>query len=261
MANNYFLDPVVDLIEILKSENGCPWDRKQTPVSLGRYLVEEAHESYEAINLGDEDNIREELGDLLFQLCFIIFLYQEKGSFSFEDVVKSSVLKMKFRHPHVFSDEKAKTSEEVEKIWKNVKALERKNQFKSVMDSVPSGLCALMKALKISEEAVKCGFEWDDVNGVFEKISEETEELKETFEKNFSFEEKQMEFGDLLFTVVNAGRFIGIESEAALLKACEKFEKRFRWMEEEAFSMEKDIKSVERHSLEELWDMAKKICT
>jgi MazG family protein len=216
-------------------------------------------EAYEAICLENIDNIKEELGDVLFQLCFIVYLYQEKGAFSFEELVKDCVSKMKFRHPHVFSKEKADSVEDVEKIWKNVKALEKQRSTKSVLDSVPSGLSALMKALKISDEAVKCGFEWGDIDGVFEKVSEETEELRETFKKDLDFKEKEMEFGDLLFTVVNAGRFLGIESEAALLKSCDKFEKRFRWMEKKALSQEKDIKNVARQELEDFWNMSKKI--
>ncbi|MDY0131514.1 MAG: nucleoside triphosphate pyrophosphohydrolase [Desulforegulaceae bacterium] len=259
MADNYFLDPLMDLIGILKSEKGCPWDKNQTPFSLAKYLVEESHEAYEAIHSGKIESIKDELGDTLFQLCFIVLLYQEQGLFTFEDIVEKSVSKMKFRHPHVFSDEKACCEEEVKKIWENVKQLEKKDKFKSVMDSVPSGLPALMKALEVSEKAVKCGFEWSDLEGVFEKVFEEIEELKETFDKKLDFEDKQMEFGDLLFTLVNSGRFLGIESEAALLKACDKFEKRFRWMEKKVLSEGKEFESIDRIELENFWEISKKI--
>ncbi|MDY0362557.1 MAG: nucleoside triphosphate pyrophosphohydrolase [Desulforegulaceae bacterium] len=259
MTNNYFVNPLIDLIEILKSEKGCPWDRKQTPLSLGKYLVEESLEAYEAINLNKIENIREELGDVLFQLCFIILLYQEKGLFSFEEVVKKSAAKMKFRHPHVFLDEKADNIEDVEKIWEKAKILEKSNAFISVMDKISSGLPALMKAHKISLKAVNCGFEWENIDGIFDKIYEEIDELKETFEKDLDLEKKEMEFGDLLFTIVNAGRFLGLESEASLLKSCDKFVKRFKWMEKQALSQGKDISLIERNSLEELWNYSKKI--
>jgi len=195
----------------------------------------------------------------LFQLCFIIFLYQEKGIFSFKDIVENAVSKMKSRHPHVFLDERADSVKDVEVIWQNQKKLERKNAFLSVLEKIPSGLPALMKAHKISVEAVKCGFEWENIAGVFDKIHEETDELKEAFENDLSIEKKEMEFGDVLFTLVNAGRFLGIESEAALLKSCDKFVKRFKWMEKESFLNKKDIMSVERKELEDLWEKSKKI--
>lgn len=129
MTNNYFVDSIIELIEVLKSEDGCPWDRKQTPLSMGKYLAEESLEAYEAILLGQNDDIREELGDVLFQLCFIIFLYQEKGLFSFNDVVKKVVEKMKSRHPHVFLDAEADSVEDVEKIWISQKKVKGKIHF------------------------------------------------------------------------------------------------------------------------------------
>lgn len=253
------LTPIFDLIDKLRSPNGCPWDKEQTPGSMGKYLVEESLEANTAILSGENLDIMDELGDTLFQLCFIIHLFKEKGLFSLNDIVENTLSKMISRHPHVFGDESAKTCEDVKKTWQRVKDEENKEKGASIFDKIPSGLPALMLALKISKAAVNVGFEWDDIDGVMDKVYEEVEEFKASL-GSIDKEEAEMEFGDILFTLVNIGRFAGIESESALIKSCVKFEKRFRWMEKEAVKKGCSIEDVERGEMENLWNMAKNIC-
>ena len=254
--SNFDLKPLFELIETLRGPEGCPWDKKQTPGSLSGFLIEEACEANDSIQTGSNDEIIDELGDVLFQLCFIIQLFQEKGCFSLEDVVKKSLNKMISRHPHVFGEESAETPEDVEKTWKKVKSLEKGSKLKSVFENIPSGLPALMLALKISKAAVGEGFEWDNIEGVLDKVSEELDEFKESLLKKDE-NEKVMEFGDILFTLVNVGRFWGIESESALLMSSRKFEKRFRWMEEKACFKGTQLKKLPRRELENLWNESK----
>ncbi|MGM0417816.1 MAG: nucleoside triphosphate pyrophosphohydrolase [Thermodesulfobacteriota bacterium] len=255
-SNN--VSSLFELIKTLRSENGCPWDKKQTPSSMAVHLVEEAFEAYEAIHCQSDLSVMDELGDTLFQLCFIILLYQEKDLFTFDDVVNQAFCKMKSRHPHVFGEEKADTKEDVEKIWKNAKAFENSNNKPSLMD-IPSGLPALTKALKISKNAVSAGFEWENSDDVFKKIHEEIDELQEAFRINSDKEKKETELGDVFFTMVNAGRFLNLESESSLLKSCSKFTKRFRMMEKEAEKINKKIEDLQREDLESLWNESKKI--
>lgn len=256
MIKSSSLEKIFNLIDKLRQPDGCPWDRKQTPATMARHLAEESLEAYDAIHCKSESEIKDELGDVLFQLCFIIFLYEEKGAFSFEDIAEHALNKMISRHPHVFEGVHAKTVEDVKAVWADVKAGEKKKE--SVFDSIPSGLPALMRALKVSEAAVDVGFEWDSVDEVYEKIYEEIDEFREASKDN-SKEKQSVEFGDVLFTLVNIGRFFKLESESCLLKSCTKFENRFRWMEEQAQLKGRNIKNVERANLELLWNDSKKI--
>ncbi|PMP64692.1 MAG: nucleoside triphosphate pyrophosphohydrolase [Caldimicrobium thiodismutans] len=248
------LTSLYEIIKTLRGEGGCPWDRKQTPETLKKYLIEEAYEVYEAITTGSEEEIQEELGDLLFLLLFIIFLYEEKGAFSLKDLVYLTFQKMIRRHPHVFGEDEAKSAEEVLSKWQKIKEKEGKSD--SVLGNIPKSLPALQRAYRIGERAGRVGFDWKTPEEIFPKLEEEIKELKEALLKGEK-ERVSEELGDLLFTLANLSRKLGINPEEALKFTLDKFERRFK-------EMEKIIKgqglSFEKLSLEEMdriWDEVK----
>ena len=253
-----------ELIHTLRSENGCPWDRKQTPQSMGAYLIEEVYELMEAIESGEVNDIEEELGDVLFQLLFISCLYQEKDSFNIESAAEKTISKMIRRHPHVFGEETNLTTEEVRQQWRKIKKREKQGTAgQSILDSIPKKLPALMRAYRISERAGGWGFDWDDIDGVVEKVEEEWSEFKAEIqkqkdEKNSMKKEMTLELGDIFFTMVNVGRFLKVHPETALSDSTKKFENRFRRMEEKLADIGETPDSVERNVLDQLWDDIKK---
>lgn len=258
------------IITSLRGENGCPWDRKQTPESIGIYLIEEAHELLEAIESGDPEEICEELGDVLFQVLFIAKFFEESGLFDIEDAAGKIAEKMIRRHPHVFGDATVTEAEAVRQQWHEIKKQEKNGrpERRSVLDSVPRNMPALMRAYRISERAARTGFDWDDITGVMGKVEEEWSELKREIGKNGSEraggEEQEgkiaLEFGDVLFTLVNVARFARIHPEAALARSTRKFEQRFHHLEEKAQTSGRDIDAVPRQEKERLWQQAKQIC-
>ena len=247
------LEELIEVIRVLRSENGCVWDRAQTHESLRPNMLEEAYEAVDAINKGDILNLREELGDVLLQVLLHSQIASESNNFTIEDVAKELKDKLIHRHPHVFGNDKADTPEEVIQNWEKLKQEEKKDR-KSQMDGIPKSLPALVAAQKISKRAVKVGFEWDKVETLLECIKSEYDEFKEAVDKkNTSSMEDEM--GDILFATVNLARWYKIDAEQALLKANQKFMKRFRKMEELA------TKPLEEYTFEEydkLWKQAKK---
>ncbi len=247
------LEELIEVIRVLRSENGCVWDRAQTHESLRPNMLEEAYEAVDAINKGDILNLREELGDVLLQVLLHSQIASEANNFNIEDVAKELKDKLIHRHPHVFGSDKADTPEEVIQNWEKLKQEEKKDR-KSQMDGIPKSLPALVAAQKISKRAVKVGFEWDKVETLLECIKSEYDEFKEAVDKkNTSSMEDEM--GDILFATVNLARWYKIDAEQALLKANQKFMKRFRKMEELA------TKPLEEYTFEEydkLWKQAKK---
>lgn len=245
------------IIERLRGKDGCPWDKKQTPQSLGLYLVEEIYELLEAIDSNQTEKACEELGDVLFLLLFLVNIYQEKKMFNLNDVAAISARKMILRHPHVFGSDKVKNAEEVKLRWHKIKRQEKKHsENPSILGSVPTHLPALMRAYRISERAGSAGFDWDDIEGVFDKVKEEWLEFQKALnQKNKS--EANMEFGDLLFTMVNIARFMKIHPETALSSATSKFEKRFKKMERLIAENKQEFESVPRKKLNQLWDQIK----
>lgn len=247
------LEELINIIQILRSENGCVWDRAQTHESLRPNMLEEAYEAVDAINSGDILNLREELGDVLLQVLLHSQIASESNNFNIEDVAKELKDKLIHRHPHVFGNVKADTPDEVIKNWEQLKQEEKKDR-KSQMDGIPKSLPALAAAQKISKRAVKVGFEWDKVETLLECINSEYDEFKEAVaqqDKNAMEEE----MGDIFFATVNLARWYKIDAEQALLKANMKFIKRFRKMEELS------TKPLEQYSFEEfdkLWKEAKK---
>lgn len=247
-----YLEKLVDLIGVLRSENGCPWDREQTHATLRPNMVEEAYEAIDAINDNDMKHLQEELGDVLLQVILHSQIAKEEGAFDIEDVAKGLHDKIIHRHPHVFGDVKVNSPEKALLSWDKIKK-EEKSHRKSAMDGVSKAQSALMSAQKISKKAVKCGFEWPDENSLYDCIKSEFKEFKEASEADDRTNMEE-EMGDILFAVVNLARWNKIDAEQALIKANQKFMTRFRKMEELA------QKPLEEYSLEEydtLWKSAK----
>jgi tetrapyrrole methylase family protein/MazG family protein len=245
---------LVDVMKRLRSPGGCPWDREQTHESLKPYLLEEAYEVLSAIDMHDDEELKEELGDLLLQIVFHAQLADEENRFSIDDVAESIVKKLIRRHPHVFSEVKVNGSEEVLQNWEKIKKDEGK---KSALDGVPPTLPALLKARRVQEKAKRVGFDWDNAEGAFEKVVEEVNELKKAIVegKKGTVEE---ELGDVLFSIVNVSRFVDVDAEDSLRKTINKFMARFQYIEKKIEKHGK--KPLEHHSLGELdhlWEKAK----
>ena len=254
-----FLDKLLGLVETLRGQHGCPWDKEQTPQSVIVYLIEEAFELAEAIETEDLDEIRSELGDVLFHIVFIARMFQEQGEFDVQDVARAITEKMIRRHPHVFKNQTVASSEEVIQNWHNIKLKEsRSAQKRSRLDSIPAKLPALMRAYRISDRAAKSGFEWTDITGVSRKWEEPLERLKPALrsqDKNLFYQE----FGDLLFRLVNVARIAGIHPETALAGSIRNFELRFKKMEE---LIAGDHREFEEVSIEEkalIWEKTEKM--
>lgn len=255
---------ILELIAALRGEKGCPWDRKQTPKSMAVYLIEEVFELVEAIEADDTKAILEEMGDALFQMLFLMVLYQQEGRFSITEVLSRNLAKMVHRHPHVFGEDKLESAGQVKERWRELKAEEKGKAEGSLMDSVPSGLPALMRAYRISERAAGTGFDWDSTAGVVAQAESEWQELKEelqllTQDDSSDLTRTQMEFGDVLFTMVNVARLIGIHPEGALSQSTLKFIRRFKYMESMAAAQGRRINEVPRQEMELLWAAAKRM--
>ena len=253
----YTYDDLVDILRILRAPGGCPWDREQTHESNRRNFLEEAYEAAEAFDLDDPELMKEELGDVLLQVVFHSQIETEKGSFDLNDVADGICKKMIERHPHVFGTAVAENSEQVLENWDAIKkrTKNQKSQTDSML-SVPREFPALMRADKVQKKASKAGFDWDSAEGAFDKVEEELAELRAAVKKGDGTNTLE-ELGDLLFSVVNVSRFIGVESEEALTKATDKFIDRFSKVEKLAAEKGIDMKSAELRELDELWDIAK----
>ena len=255
----YDVNDLIDIVEILRSPGGCPWDIEQDHKSIRRDFLEETYEVIEAINKEDRDGLLEELGDVLLQVVFHAQIEREKNSFDLNDVADGVCKKMIERHPHVFGNINAETSEQVLENWDVIKkqTKSQKSQTESML-SIPREFPALMRADKVQKKAAKVGFDWDSVEGAFEKVSEELEELKEAVTMGI-VENANEELGDLLFSVVNVSRFIGVDSEEALTFATDKFIDRFSKVEKMAEEKGINMKETELSELDKLWDEAKKV--
>jgi tetrapyrrole methylase family protein/MazG family protein len=256
------INELISLVETLRGKNGCPWDQKQTPRSMSIYLIEEMYELVEAIIREDSNHVCEELGDVFFHILFITSIYKEKGKFDLEKVIGRVIEKMLRRHPHVFGDTKVENVEDVRKQWHHIKQTEKTDASSTyVLSSVPKSLPALMRAYQVSERAARSGFDWDDINGVMAKAEEEWKEFKNEVdygsEKESNFRKKSLEFGDVLFTLMNVARFAGIHPETALAESTNKFEKRFKFMETEISKEGRHIDSATRIEMNRLWEKAK----
>ena len=253
----YGVEDLLNIMQILRSPEGCPWDREQTHSSIKSSLIEETYEVIEAINKNDSELMCEELGDVLLQVVFHAQMASEENAFNFSNVVDGVCKKLVERHPHVFGEVKAETSEQVLKNWDDIKNKSKnRNTATESMLSVPRELPALMRAQKIQKKAKKVGFDWESINGALDKLEEETAELKKAInegDKNNCFEE----LGDLLFSAVNVSRFIDCDAEEALTAANDKFLSRFSQVEKLASERGIDMKNSSLEELDKLWDEVK----
>lgn len=246
------LEKLVDIIAVLRGENGCPWDKEQTHKSLRPNMLEEAYEAVDAIDDADISNLREELGDVLLQVVLHAQIAKDNGEFDIEDIAKELSAKLIHRHPHIFGDVHVESADDVMVNWDKLKK-EEKTYRKSILDGIPKSQSALMSAQKISKKVVKVGFEWDSVESLKNCIRSEYKEFDEAVKSgNYEFMEDEM--GDIFFATVNLARWYKIDAEQALLRANKKFIKRFKKMEEIK------TKPFEEYSYEEfnnLWKQAK----
>ncbi len=263
MAMSRSFDELISVMARLRAPGGCPWDAEQTYMSLSQYLLEEAYETFDAIQeseqTGDTTNLREELGDLLLQVVFHSTIGTERGDFTIDDVAAGITQKLILRHPHVFGNEKFERAEDVLNNWDTLKANERKASGKaektreSILDEVPVHFPALLEALKVSKKAAKVGFDWENNEQVFEKIEEEIAELKEAA----GVEQIEEEIGDLLFAVVNLARRLDIEPETALKRTNRKFRRRFKYIEKELHASGDSIENANLKTMDDLWNASK----
>jgi ATP diphosphatase len=262
---------LIEIMAALRSPGtGCPWDVKQTFSTIAPYTIEEAYEVADAIARGDFDDLREELGDLLLQVVYHARMAQEAGEFAFEDVVEAITTKMIRRHPHVFGDAKARGAGMAKGMWEKIKAEEKaekraarlargldpEDQGKGFLDSVPVALPALTRALKLQEKAARVGFDWKEAGPILDKIEEEIQELREAMAAGDVASIKD-EFGDVMFALVNLGRHIDIDSEAALAGTNEKFRTRFHYVERALKASGKSLEDATLDEMEALWQAAK----
>jgi tetrapyrrole methylase family protein/MazG family protein len=245
-------DAFVELIARLRAPDGCPWDREQTHQSLRENLLSETYEVLEALDSGEAAALREELGDLLLQIVLHAQIAKDDGEFEISDVVRGIATKIISRHPHVFGDATADTAAQVMANWEKLKKAEKPHR-ESVLEGVPKAMPALAYAYEISRRAVRVGFEWPDFEGVIAKLAEEVREIAEADSR----EEKEREFGDLLFTLVNVARWQDIDAEAALRQANEKFYTRFAYMEALCRQRGLDFPALSFEEKDALWEEAK----
>ena len=263
---------LVDLMHRLRSPNGCPWDREQTYATLAPMMLEEAYEAFEAVEearAGRPNELRDELGDLLFQIIFYAQVAKERGEFTIDDVTNAIHTKMVRRHPHVFGEVKADDSATVLLNWETMKAEERRaagkteNTSPSILDGVPSKAPALMEAHQLSTKAARVGFDWKSIDDIFDKLHEEIEELRGAITQHAELKDEathtrvREELGDLLFAATNIARHLHVEPEAALKLTNRKFRQRFKYIEDKLRDQGKTFRDVTIDDLETLWQEAK----
>lgn len=258
MKQKELFESLVDVIATLRGENGCPWDREQTHSSLKSTLIEETYETVEAIDSGDSNHLKEELGDLLLNIMLQAQIADESQNFDIYDVIESLIEKLIRRHPHVFGNVDVESADEVVKNWESIKSQEEGYEDReSVLDGIPVALPALLRGQKIQKRAARVGFDWDNISDVINKIEEELKEVNDSL-KNNDQDEIEMEIGDLLFAVVNLCRFVDLQAEETLRKANRKFVRRFKLMETELNTQGKDISDQSLEELDRIWNKIKK---
>lgn len=244
-------EDLIDIMEKLRSKDGCPWDREQNLESLKPYLIEEAYEVLEAMEEGPE-KLKDELGDLLLQIIFQSQIMKEEGKFDIFDVIDILSSKLRRRHPHVFSDTLVKDSNEVSKNWDEIKKKEKTHENrKSVIDGIPKYIPNIIKASKIQSKAAKVGFDFNNPKDAMEKVNEEIEELNDAILKDDKLNMEE-EFGDLIFSIINTARLMNIDINESLAKTIKKFDRRFRYVEKNV-----DFENTDILEMEKYWEKAK----
>ena len=251
------LSKLIKITDTLMGEDGCPWDKVQTRESLKPYLVEETYEVLDALDANDPEKIKDELGDLLYQILFHSKISSLKGEFDFRDVIDNLSEKMVRRHPHVFKEGELNTPDQVVKQWEEIKRNE-KNQAnqKSILDNIPKNLPSLLRAQKLQKKAAKEGFDWDQISDVFDKLDEEIAEFKEAVLKKKSAD-IQNEIGDIIFVITNIAKCYKIDAEEALRSTNNKFIKRFQYIEQKIEAKGKTLKDSPLEEMERYWQEAK----
>jgi len=254
-------ETLLKIMDILHSENGCPWDRAQTIASLRKYFLEEAYEALDAADRGDMDALAEELGDMLLEVVFMAKVAEKEGAFSIADSIRAICEKLVRRHPHIFGEEaeklKSMKADEVFRRWTKLKMAEDGGRISAQLDKVPRDLPALLRAYRMSERVSKVGFDWKDADDVWRQFERELAEFRDAL-KSAGPEEVEDEFGDLLFTLVNVGRHLGVCAEDALRRSTEKFKRRFKKLEEIAVDRGLVLGELSIEELDALWDEAKR---
>ena len=253
---NKGFDRLMDIMRRLRGPGGCPWDAEQTHESLKRYLIEETYEVIEAIDKKDPELLKEELGDLFLQPIFHSAIAEEREEFSMADVIDTICEKLVRRHPHVFGDQVVRTADEQVENWEQIKKSEKGEERKSALAGVPPHMPALMKAQKLTEKAARVGFDWEHVDQVFAKVLEELHELEVAMVDDDQAR-MEAELGDLLFAIVNLGRFLSLNPEQALGKTIGRFTTRFAYIEETLHADGKQMKDATLEEMDLLWEEAK----
>mgnify|MGYP006303003489 CR=1 FL=1 len=246
----------IEVIRTLRSSDGCPWDQEQTPNSMKRNLLEEAYECIEAINNNDLDNIEEELGDILLVTLMIAYMYEQENLFTITEVLKGITEKLTRRHPHVFGSSDANSSKEVIRQWEAIKTGENKQKNLSVLSSIPQAMPPLERSYKIQKKVSNLGFDWLDIKDVKNKIFEEIDET-DTASARAEKEEIMSECGDLLFSVINYVRFLGVDPSEALDMTNKKFTKRFTYIEKTMKEQGKNLDKDNFFQMDKLWEESK----
>ena len=252
----YGYDDLLEIIRLLRSPEGCPWDKVQTHESIRRGLLEEAYEAAEAIDTGDTALLKEELGDVLMQVVFHADIERDTGRFDMDDVCDGVVKKLLFRHPHVFGAAHEDSPESVLVSWDKLKRQEKGQKTTAdALDAVARSLPGLWRAEKLQKKAADAGFDWHDVQGALDKLDEETAELHQAVAENGDV---SGELGDVLFAAVKVGRFCGVDPEVAITLTCEKFIRRFRAMEQAALAQGRELDTLTLDEMTALWNKAKR---
>lgn len=251
-------DKLIEIAKVLRGENGCPWDKEQNHRSVLNDLLEECYEFFDAVDNDDDYEMKEELGDLLWQVIFHCQMASEDKKFDIDEVAKEVGEKLIRRHPHIFGDSQEKNTKDILKTWEKIKQAEKgKENRKSILDGIPAALPALYRAEKIQKKVARYGFDWDSVLEPLKKIEEEIREFREAIENNASDKEKLLEFGDIMFALVNTARHLNISAEDALRASIAKFSNRFNYIENH-FGYDSDkLRNAGLEKLDELWNEAK----
>jgi len=252
------LKRLLKIIQTLRSPDGCLWDKKQTKEDIAKYLLEETYELIDAINSGSPKALKEEMGDLLFQVLFLARIEEEAGEFNISNVMEYVAEKMIRRHPHVFGNTKVKNIEEIKANWEDIKkyAENRKEKPGGIFDRIPQSMPSLLRAQKVTENASKVGFDWEKTEEVLAKIEEELSEFKAALKTNNAKYIRE-EIGDLLFSMVNLCRFVDVNAEDALKASLEKFTERFSYIQEKLMEQGKDLTDASLKEMDDLWNESK----
>ena len=257
LKDKYTIDDLIAIVARLREPDGCPWDKVQTHQSIKKSMIEETYEAIDALDFGTDHDFANELGDVLLQVVFHAQIASERGAFDFNDILKEICDKLITRHTHVFGKDHAGNEEEALANWEKNKKKEKKiKTYTGVLKDVPQYLPALMRAEKIQKKARGFGFDWDEIDDVFAKVTEEQEEIRQAIKEGDAAHIRE-EYGDLLFAVVNLGRFLDTDPETSLTAASNKFISRFERLEEKAKSEGRDIAKMTLSELDELWNAVK----